>query len=411
MKKISTLFIAIVMVHFNLNAQFVCTSPQTISSGTHTITEIIGGQIPPVPNCADNFGLATGARWFLYTATVDGMASVSSDIPANGNLDTRVLVFTGTCSSLVCLEGNDDIDGPTVKTSEVFFPVSNGVSYYITWDNTYSTSGFDFTLTETAVSCPTGTFPINEDFDDFNFFTACYTTESVDANNTDFEQEFIDWDGDSTDEDYVTNGSTSNIAKDDWLFSGAINLVSGYEYTVDFKYNGANGTFAANENLDVYFVDDTSSGANVLTSLFSETGITRNGNITEAETMAYTQSVSYTSTATGTYYLAFNGTSAANTGSLLLFEFSITEDTLGSEEFTANSIRSNYNSETDMITLNSEIAPFTKLEVFNILGQNVLNKRLYTRSEQTSLANLVDGIYIVKILTTKGSKTIKIVKH
>lgn len=412
MKKISTLFIAIVMVCFDLNAQFVCTSAQSISPGTHTICDINGGQIPPVPNCADNYGLATGARWFLYQATVDGLATVTSDLPSNSNLDTRLLVFTGTCSNLICHEGNDDIDGPTIKTSEVSFPVSTGTNYYITWDNSYTTAPspndcIDFTVTETVVDCSTATLPINEDFDDFNFYTACYTTESVDANNTDFEQEFFDWNGDSTDEDYVTNGSTSTIAKNDWLFSGPINLVSGNEYTVDFKYNGANGSFAANENLDVYFMDGLSSGSNVLTTLYSETGITRNGTVGEAETMAYMQSVSYTSTVTGTYYLAFNGTSAANTGSLLIFEFSVTEQVLNNAEFSLDSIKYAFNYNTNNLIIKSSNVPLNHIEIYNILGQKVLSEKLSTTNESIDFSGYNTGLYIAKVSIQDRKKIFK----
>lgn len=411
MKKIFTLTIAIVLVNFSLKAQFTCNAAQTITPGTHSVGVIAGGQIPPIPNCADNYGSATGARWYMYQASVDGLATVSSNLPANNNADTRLLVFTGTCSALVCHEGNDDIDGPTIKTSEVSFSVSNGTNYYISWDNTYNPPAFDFTLTETAVSCPSETFPINEDFDNFNSFVACLTTETVDANNTDFEQSFFDWDGDGNDEDYVTNGSTSTIAKDDWLFSTPVNLITGNEYTINFKYNGANGTFNANENLDVYFIDSPSASGTVLTNLFSDTGITRNGAIQEAETMAFSQSVTYTSTVTGTYYLAFNGSSAANTGSLLLFDYSISEQSLGVENPSNSSIRIIFNSETDILTLTSTYLAFSKLEVYNILGQTVFNKELTSQNENITLSELVDGIYVIKAYSNDKVKTIKVLKQ
>ncbi len=319
MKNLSTLIVGLLFVNFSLNSQNICPTAVTITSETTSISSIVPGGPPPVPNCADNFGSANGAAWFRYQATVDGLATVSSDLPINGNTDTRLTVYTGTCGSLICIEGNDDIDGPTIKTSKASFPVSSSTFYYIVWDNSYSSSGFDFTLTETAVDCSSISLPINEDFDNFNSYVACLKTETADANNTDFELRFFDWNGDGTDEDYVSNGSTSTIAKDDWLFSTPINLVTGHEYNITFKYNGADGSNPANEDLDVYFMDSASSEANSLTTLplFSATGIVKNGTNQQAESMATSQSIIFTSTATGSYYLAFNGTSEENTGSLI----------------------------------------------------------------------------------------------
>jgi hypothetical protein len=411
MKNLSTLIIGLLLVNFNLNSQNLCQTAVTISSGTHPVTGISIGGPPPVPNCAENFGLANGAVWYRYQATVDGLATVSSGLPVNGNTDTRLTVYTGTCGNLTCIEGNDDIDGPTTKTSEASFSVNSGTFYYIVWDNSYSSSGFDFTLTETAVDCSSITLPITEDFDDFNSYVACLSTESVDANVTDFEQRFFDWNGDGSDEDYVSNGSTSTIAKNDWLFSTPIDLITGHEYTITFKYNGADGTNPANENLDVYFMDGASSTATSLTTLFNATGIIKNGTNQQAESMATIQSIDYTSTATGSYYLAFNGTSPANTGSLLLFEYSITENTLGVENFDMNGFNYTYDKESDILNLSSDNLPIKALDIYNTFGQKVLTQHLSQQSEQINLNILSQGIYLVQVTTLEKTFPFKILIH
>ena len=411
MKNLSTLIIGLLLVNFNLISQNICQTAVTISSGTHTVTGISIGGPPPVPNCAENFGLANGAVWYRYQATVDGLATVSSDLTVNGNTDTRITVYTGICGNLTCIEGNDDIDGPTIKTSEVSFSVNNGTFYYIVWDNSYSSSGFDFTLTETAVDCSSIALPITEDFDDFSSYVACLSTESVDANVTDFEQRFFDWDGDGSDEDYVSNGSTSTIAKDDWLFSTPVDLITGHEYTITFKYNGADGTNPANENLDVYFMDSASSTATSLATLFSATGIVKNGSNQEAESMATSESIDYTSTATGTYYLAFNGTSAANTGSLLLFEFSVTDNTLGVSDFSLEGVTNSFNKVTDILTLKSKNLALNHIDIYDILGQKILSKKLSNNMEQINLSELLDGIYIIRVSSSGLMTTSKLLKQ
>lgn len=399
------------MVNFSLNAQFTCASAQVITPGTQTVSEVISGQIP-FPECAENYGgTRTAGRWYVFTASVDGIATVSSDLPSNSNTDTRFHVYTGDCTSLSCLGGNDDIDVTgNVKTSKDTFPISIGTSYYIAWDDRWSPNGFDFTLSETAVSCPDGTLPLVEDFEDSNSFFACYQTEDVDNNATAFKQQFVDLDGDGTDNVYLTNGSTSVNAKDDWLFSPAINFTSGNEYTINFKYNGADGSFPADENLEVLIMDSPSSTGTELASIFYQTGITLTGDFSQAEDMATNQSVTYQPTVSGTYYLAFNGTSAANTGSLLLFDYSITEEVLSTDKFNLDSVSHNYNAQTDILFLNAN-SLLANVKIYNVLGQNIQDRKLGSKSEQLDLSSLNNGIYFLKISTFDHESIVKLLKH
>ena len=56
MKIISTLLIALLCVNFTLNAQNSCASPQVVTPGTHTVTEVMFRSVPLPEECADNFG-------------------------------------------------------------------------------------------------------------------------------------------------------------------------------------------------------------------------------------------------------------------------------------------------------------------------------------------------------------------
>ena len=387
MKNLSTLSAVLFLFSIGLNAQNLSCANAQIITGSETISvgSFTAGQIPSNPYCTSSFGAPWGARWYLYQPSVDGLATVTSDLPSNGDIDTRVTVHSGDCGpplNLTCLYGNDDIDVIlNNKYSEVSFPVSIGSSYYIVWDNANygppnTHPSFDFSLTETAVDCSAIGLPINEDFDSFNSFTACLSTENADTNFANFEQRSVDWDGDGTDEDYVENGSTSNVAKNDWLFSTPIDLITGHEYTITFKYNGADGTFSANENLDVMFMDGNSSSSSTLTTLFSATGIVKNGTNQQTESMATSQSIDYTSTSTGTYYLAFNATSSANTGSLLLFEYSVVDNTLGINEFELAGLSKSFDALTDVLTIKSKNSAINGIEIYDVLGQKIKDEPL-----------------------------------
>lgn len=106
----------------------------------------------------DSTNLATDADWYRYTPVVDGTISVSSCL---GGADTRLSIFSGFCFFLPpfgtsfsgsCIAGNDDAcliseSSPFEYASEVVdVPVTAGTTYYIQWDNWWSTAGFTWTL-------------------------------------------------------------------------------------------------------------------------------------------------------------------------------------------------------------------------------------------------------------------------
>lgn len=116
--------------------------------GTYSITTLNG--IAPSPCTGSS---ANNGEWFAYTPTADFQVTVSSDIAGNAGKDTRVHVFEGSCGALTCLAGNDDYSSFTVSSrlSLVQFNVEAGQTYYISWDDKYDASAFDFTLSESTI--------------------------------------------------------------------------------------------------------------------------------------------------------------------------------------------------------------------------------------------------------------------
>lgn len=409
------LFIGLAFFSWTVNAQFTCAQADAnpITTGITTVTEVVSGQVP-FPECAENFGqLRFGGRWYKFTATIDGVGKVTSDLATNPTVDTRLHIYSGTCSTLTCEGGNDDKEASANnRFSEVIWPIYSGVSYYIAWDNQYSEDGFDFELTETAVSCPDATASWSNDFDDINRIVLCYETEDVDGNNSDWKLQELDVNGDNIKEDYVTTGTLSFSAKEDWLFSPKISLVNGGYYQFSFKYNGGNGTFPANENLEVLLLDSQSSSANVLSTLYTDNNIVQTGNFTQIESMANAQSIPYTSTTSGDYYLAFKATSPANTGSLLLFEYSIDQPILSANNSQINNLKHVYDAINAKVTITSSDIPLKNIEIYNIIGQLALSKELNTNQEILNVSVLAQGLYIVRVKDqAQGIKLFKLLKH
>ncbi|WP_121667064.1 T9SS type A sorting domain-containing protein [Mesonia aquimarina] len=161
MRKI-TLTIAAIFAAFTMNAQDTCADAQTITDGSYTVTTIDGTAPVPGDVCFTNQGqpvIPQGdyfAEWFSYTAGAnDVVVTVTTDLVANEGGDTRVAIYSGSCSELTCTAGSDDVnyvgEGSPENNllSEVQFLATAGETYYVMFDNMWSADGFDFEVSST----------------------------------------------------------------------------------------------------------------------------------------------------------------------------------------------------------------------------------------------------------------------
>lgn len=132
-----------------ISAQNSCSEAFEAVPGTITVEPLEGGQVP-TPICAQNGIGAQGGVWYKYATADTVTTTISTILPQNIGLDTRVHVYEGPCEQRVCASGNDDAEGTLLSlTSWQSVP---GTTYYIAFDDRWSNSGFDsgfdFTLTE-----------------------------------------------------------------------------------------------------------------------------------------------------------------------------------------------------------------------------------------------------------------------
>ncbi|WP_299386892.1 T9SS type A sorting domain-containing protein [uncultured Lacinutrix sp.] len=86
-------------------------------------------------------------------------------------------------------------------------------------------------------------------------------------------------------------------------------------------------------------------------------------------------------------------------------------NTLSVEEEALNGISIIYDGASKYIKIrNTENTQLKELFVFNTLGQQVLTQKKEVLTE-TNMSPFSDGLYIVKIITDKGTKTVKFIKH
>jgi hypothetical protein len=159
-------------------AQNTCATASAVVAGTYVVSAVDGTDVPAVI-CAENGTGATAGEWYKYTPSADYTVTVTTDLAASAGVDTRVHIYSGTCGSLVCVEGDDD--GGSGLTSTTTFNVVGGTTYTIAFDNRWSSAGFSFQITESPIVEPI-TPPVT--FTPYNFPTisGTYGLAVVDMN-------------------------------------------------------------------------------------------------------------------------------------------------------------------------------------------------------------------------------------
>ena len=159
----------------------LCNSAVAISAGITTVDAIDQGNITTA--CST----ASAGKWYTYTPSQNYHVTISSDLPVNLCKDTNFSVYRGTCANggLTCVSGDDNSgilvcnNGNTNSNlSKKTFDVTAGTTYFIVWDNKWSTEGFDFELTEDII-----VVPINYNNQSVSTVNSTYNICVVDMNN------------------------------------------------------------------------------------------------------------------------------------------------------------------------------------------------------------------------------------
>lgn len=131
-----------------------CSTAIDINIGTHQSDGPLSGN-GFISGC--NFTGSSNADWYKYTPSCDGYITISSDHISNGNgFDSRLSLFSGNCSNLIC-EASDDnggIIGYSLMSTISNFQVIAGNTYHIQWDDKLPISQipFKWTLTFKALN-------------------------------------------------------------------------------------------------------------------------------------------------------------------------------------------------------------------------------------------------------------------
>lgn len=117
-------------------------------------------------------------------------------------------------------------------------------------------------------------------------------------------------------------------------------------------------------------------------------------------------------TVSGTYFFAVkvNEDSTGNPFYIAFDDFSVEEGTLSNPAFDGSKFRAYPNPVKDLLNL-SYTENITSVEVFNLLGQQVITKAINANNGQVDMSGLSAGSYLVKITADNQVKTIKVIKE
>ena len=126
-----------------------------------------------------------------------------------------------------------------------------------------------------------------------------------------------------------------------------------------------------------------------------------------------TRNLDLSSLAGSVVYVAFRHHNSTNQYNINIDEVSVelASGSLSAEDFEAGNFRHFYNKNTDVLTLKSANSAIDNINVFNLLGQKVLNNNLPQAAKRVDLSTLKDGVYIVQVEINNTTKSIKFIKH
>lgn len=122
-----------------------CASALPVTPGTFTASTLIG---------TPSQTTATAAGWYSFTPTSNGILNINS---CGGGSDTRLWIWSGSCSPLTPVANNDDFAGCiSTGTTAYASKIENvilmaGTTYYFEWDNVWEATGFTWSFTFAAL--------------------------------------------------------------------------------------------------------------------------------------------------------------------------------------------------------------------------------------------------------------------
>ena len=279
-------------------------------------------------------------------------------------------------------------------TTTYYFTIRSicGEDNYSDWTD----NGNDGPDAWTTTICPSSYgLPYLNDFNDPDTWTNCQTFYDNDGDgNYWFYVNYTDVD--EAGNNVAASASYQNgavLTPDNWVIMGPVDLTDHSDALLEWKVRGIDPSWCQ-ENYSVY-VGASDNYNDLINGSVSYNETIANGGDACGQTFA-DRSLDISASTGGLVYIGFRHHDVSDMFVLNIDDVSVTSSTMSNEDFTLENINYTFNQETDILRITSEDL-LSKIEIYNMLGQQVLNKNLNDSSAILNLSNLSSAIYIVNI--------------
>lgn len=254
---------------------------------------------------------------------------------------------------------------------------------------------------QVTTKCNAATVPFTEDFETavVPAMPSCTTVQNLSTANSFITSSPNNYGFTSKVLQYTYNCSVTAPANA-WYYTKGLMLTAGTQYSISYKYGGnTSPTGSYVEKLKVMYGTDT----------------TVEGMMEELDNHTFTNNVptpnevSFVPEVTGVYYFGFNVYSNACQNNVYIDDIVI-QEVLDTNDFNTADFKLYPNPVKDVLHL-SYTQNIADVEVYNLLGQKVVEAVVNASTAAIDMAALPSGNYIVKVTSDHQTKTIKVIKE
>ena len=283
--------------------------------------------------------------------------------------------------------------------------LESNTTYYFTirsvcGDDNYSDwtdNGNDGPDAWTTNSCPSSySLPYLNDFNDPVAWTTCQTFYDNDADgNYWYYVNYTDIDGEGNNVAASASwvSGLGPLTPDNWVIMGPIDLTDHSDALLEWKVRGIDPAWCQ-ENYSVY-VGSSNNYNDLINGSVSYNETIANGGDACGNTFAE-RSLDISAATGGLVYIGFRHHDVTDVFVLNVDDVSVTSSTMSNEDFTLQNIDYSFDQETNLLRVTSE-EMLSNIQIYNMLGQEVLNQDLNDTSALLNLSSLSSSIYIVNV--------------
>ena len=283
--------------------------------------------------------------------------------------------------------------------------LESNTTYYFTirsvcGDDNYSDwsdNGNDGPDAWTTTICPGSySLPYLNDFNDPDAWTNCQTFYDNDADgNYWYYVNYTDIDGEGNNVAASASwvSGLGALTPDNWVIMGPIDLTNHSDALLEWKVRGIDPAWCQ-ENYSVY-VGSSNNYNDLINGSVSYNETIANGGDACGNTFAE-RSLDISAATGGLVYIGFRHHDVTDMFVLNVDDVSVTSSTMSNEDFTLQNIDYSFDQETNLLRVTSA-EMLSNIQIYNMLGQEVLNQDLNDTSASLNLSSLSSSIYIVKV--------------